>query len=149
MSQKGLTIRVVAFLLLSLCIVAGHVESSEKVDATIQRNDETIESIEKSIQDLKIVVLQYELRSHQQELKELRQENKALTNEVKKGNQLQIIIAVVSLSPIPLLFWWVYKEIGAFWRAGNVSDRVLVIAWSILALLLTALALSEANFHFF
>ena len=142
MSQKGLTIRVVAFLLLSLCIVAGHVESSEKVDATIQRSGETIESIEKSIQDLKITVLEKEMRDLQQDVK-------VLTNEVKKGNQLQIYSALLSLSPIPLLFWWIYKEIGAFWRAGDILDRVFVIAWSILVLLLTALALSEANFHFF
>ena len=149
MFQKGLTILLVTFLLISLCFVAEQVGSSEKNEETSQRSGETIESIEKSIQDLKIVVLQYELRSLQPELKELRQETKALKNEVKKGNKVQIIIAVVSLFPISGFFLWGYKKIRELWRTGEVSDQVLAILYVALALVLTMGLLSLVDFYLF
>ena len=142
MSQKGLTIILVAFLLISLCFVAVHVGFSENFEDIHQQLEKNRVSIAELTQNLKITFLEKEMKGLQQDVK-------ALTHEVKKGNQLQIYFALLSLSPIPLLLWIGYKKIGELWRTGNVYDRVLAILYVGLALHLTVGGLYLADTYLF
>ena len=82
-------------------------------------------------------------------MKGLQQDVKTLTHEVKTGNQLQIYLALLFLSPIPLLFWFGYKKIGECWRQGDVYGRVLAILCVALALHLTVGVLYLADIYLF
>ena len=142
MLQKGLTILLVAFLLISLCFVAVQAGFSEKFEEIHQQLEKNRESIAELIQNLKITVLE-------NEMKDLQQDVKVLTNEVKKGNQLQIYFALFSLSPIPPLFWFGYKKIVEFWREGDVSGRAAAILCSSVFIYIMGLLLFLADIYLF
>lgn len=107
MFKRGHTIILITLLLISSYITAKKAESSD------EKWKETADAMKEGVQDIRIQLLEYQI-------KELKQ-------EVKRGNQLQIYFALLTLTPIPHIFYFGYKKIIELWREGDRYDRTLAI----------------------